>query len=101
MLYISARNMIARRSLFNGKALENVMSQLNNRVPGIGIRLPGPAFPKHDIDCPMPCCGVGPGVKLHGFGITNTLSFSSWLPGVPLELAPGDCTSGVLPAKLT
>src|SRR5437764_13503596 len=101
MLYISARKRICRFSLFSGKALENVTSQLNRRVPGIGIRLPAPAFPKHDIDCPTPCCGVGPGVQLHGFGITKTLSFKIWLPGVPLALAPGACTNGVLPAKLT
>src|ERR1035437_6409714 len=53
------------------------------------------------MDCPAPCCGVGPGIQLHGLGITKTLSFRSWLPGVPLALAPGDCTSGVLPAKDT
>src|ERR1700682_6147432 len=89
MLYTSARNRICRRSLLIGKALPNDMSQLNNRVPGIGIRLPAPAFPKQDIDCPTPCCGAGPGVQLQGFGITNTLSLRSWLPGVPLALAPG------------
>src|SRR3954452_23467350 len=101
MLYISARKRICRFSLFSGKALENVTSQLNSRVPGIGINWPAPAFPKHDMDCPTPCCGVGPGVQLHGFGITNTLSFSSWLPGVPLAFAPGEGTSGVFPTKDT
>src|ERR1051326_2982907 len=74
MLYISARNRSCRLSLFSGKALPNVISQLRTRVPGTGIRLPAPALPKQDIDCPMPCCGVGPGVQLHGNGITNTLS---------------------------
>ena len=65
------------------------------------MMLPAPAFPKHDMDCPTPCCGVGPGAKLHGYGMTNTVSLRSWLPGVPLALAPGACTSGVLPAKDT
>src|SRR5450759_5917405 len=65
------------------------------------MMLPAPALPKHDMDCPTPCCGVGPGVQLHGFGITKTLSLRSWLPGVPLAFAPGDCTSGVLPANDT
>src|SRR5438270_6331520 len=45
----------------------------------------------------MPCCGVGPGVQLHGNGITKAASFRSWLPGVPLTLAPGACTIVVLP----
>src|ERR1700674_1265063 len=89
MLYISARNRICRFSPLIGKALVNVTSELNTRVPGRGMRLPAPAFPKHDMDCPMPCWGVGPGVQLHGLGITNTLSLRIWLPGVPLELAPG------------
>src|SRR5437016_1075067 len=90
MLYISARNMNCRRlSFLNGNALEKVMSQLKRRVPGIGIRLPPPALPKQDMDWPIPCCGVAPGVQLHGFGITKTLSFRIWLPGVPLALAPG------------
>src|ERR1039457_1939360 len=99
MLYISARSMITRLSLFSGKDLENVMSQLNRCVWGIEMRLPAPALPEQDIDSPMPCCGVAPGVKLHGYGITNTLSFMSWLPGVPLALAPGAYTSVVLPAN--
>src|ERR1700730_16146540 len=90
MLYISARNMSCRLSLLSGKTLLNVMSKFNIRVPGSGIRLPAPAFPKQDIDCPTPCCGVAPGVKLHGNGITKALSLRSWLPGVPLALAPGD-----------
>src|SRR5437870_9982549 len=101
MLYISARNCNWRRSPFSGKPLVKVTSQLKRPVPGRGMMLPAPAFPKHDIDCPTPCCGVGPGAKLHGYGMTNTVSLRSWLPGVPLALAPGACTSGVLPAKDT
>src|SRR5690242_17599415 len=78
MLYISARNISSRRdSLPSGNALLNVMSQLNSRVPGMGMMLPAPALPKHDRDCPMPCCGVAPGVQLHGYGITNALSLRS------------------------
>src|ERR1044072_8966859 len=97
MLYISARKMICRFSLFSGNALANVTSQLLVRVFGKVTMLPAPALPKQESDCPMPCCGVGPGVQLHGKGITNTLSFRSWLPGVPLTLAPAACTNGVLP----
>ena len=101
MLYTSARNMMTRFSLRSGKDFEKVTSQLNMRVLGIGMMLPAPAFPKQDCDCPMPCCGVAPGVQLHGKGITNTLSLRIWLPGVPLALAPGAWTSGVLPANET
>src|ERR1039458_1050276 len=50
MLYISARNMSTRFSLFSGKDLENVMSQLSRRVWGRLMMLPGPAFPKHSMD---------------------------------------------------
>src|SRR5215470_15157020 len=63
--------------------------------------LPAPALPRHARLCPMPCCGVGPGVQLHGKGITNALMFRSWFPGEPLALAPGAGTNGVLPAKDT
>src|SRR5258708_37862393 len=101
MLYISARNTICRFSPLIGNALLNVTSQLNTRVLGSGMMLPAPALPKHEDDWPMPCCGVGPGVQLQGYGITNTLSLRIWLPGVPLALAPGAPTSGVLPANET
>src|ERR1041384_1446032 len=77
MLYISARNPISRRSPLSGKALEKVTSELKMRVPGIGMMLPAPAFPKQESDCPMPCCGVGPGVQLHGNGMTNAASLRS------------------------
>src|SRR5260370_41524902 len=88
MLYISARNMRSRRLSFpSGNAFANVMSQLNRRVLGIGMMLPGPAFPKQDSDWPVPFCGGGPGVKLHGNGITNALSFRRWLPAGPFAVA--------------
>src|ERR1035441_6185534 len=102
MLYISARNMSARFSLFSGNDLENVMSQLSRRVLGRLMMLPAPAFPKHSMDCPTPNCGVAPGVQLHGKGIVNTLSLRIWLPGDPLTLLPTPgVASGVTPANDT
>src|ERR1035437_10644986 len=69
MLYISARN-VSRRFSPMGKFLAKVMSQLFWRS-GMDMRLPGPALPKHDIDFPMPCCGVACGVQLQGIGNAN------------------------------
>src|ERR1035437_4647170 len=86
MLYISARKSTTRCSDFSGNLLENVMSQLFIQV-GIFTRLPAPAFPKHSIDCPTPCCGVAPGVQLQGIGIITACQLNVWVkPGLLKEL---------------
>src|ERR1035437_3545364 len=120
MLYISARNMSTRFSLFSGKFFWNVMSQLNMRVPGIGTRLPVPGtrmfnwdmtfqknFPlkseKRVLMFRAEMYNIFNHTQFSGYNISPSYDYASWKNGILVQTnsSLGRYTSTLNPRQMS